>query len=117
MQAARRRQRPGRRETSWRRRQVDIFGGYHVNRVLDAGANVLRLKVRVIVAQDVRKAQPFAHQLQNILYRNASARDAGLAEMSQRIDGDAGFHGSSPPTAAQWPAIASWAPKKARAKA
>src|SRR5437868_8247819 len=75
---------------------MSVFGGYHVNGVLDAGANVFRLKVGIVVANDVGKAQPFADHFQNVLYRDAGACNAGLAKMNLSVDGDAVSHGRSP---------------------
>src|SRR5689334_4254745 len=75
---------------------MDIFRGHHVNRVLDASTDVLRLKVRVVVAKDVGKADPFADQFQDGLHGDACAGNARLTEMDLGIDSDAACHSSFP---------------------
>src|SRR5438876_7817259 len=89
------RTRLGRLKISWRRRQVDVFDSHDVNCILDAGPDVLRIEVRVIIANDFRKAKPFTHQFQHALHRNSSARNTRFSEMDLRVDGDSLFHVSS----------------------
>ena len=47
---------------------MDVFHGHHVNRVLNAGSNILRLKIRVIVLNDLREGKPFTDEFQHALY-------------------------------------------------
>ena len=72
---------------------MDVFGRQNVDGVLDAGTNILRIKVWVKIANDLIEWNAFAYQLQYILHRDPCPSHARLAEVNIRIDRNSFFHG------------------------
>jgi hypothetical protein len=52
---------------------MDVFHSNDVNGVLDARANVLRLKFRVIILNNIGKRKSFADEFQYALHGNSRA--------------------------------------------
>ena len=71
---------------------MDVFSGKHIDCVLDARANVLLIKVGIVISNDLVKGNSLADQFQDALYWDTSARDTGLAEMNSGVDGDSLVH-------------------------
>src|SRR5438552_404892 len=80
---------------SSRRCQVDVFDSHHVNRILDAGANMLGVEVRVTIPNDLRKGKAVTDEFQHVPNGDACTGDAGFPEMDVRVDADSLSHVSS----------------------
>lgn len=73
---------------------MKIFGGYHIDCVLNARLKVLQLQVWVVFLNYLRKRDPFTYQFQDILNRDSRPGNAGLAKMNSRAYRDAAVHRS-----------------------
>jgi hypothetical protein len=69
---------------------VDFFRNNHINRVLDTGANVLGLKVRVVIADDAvaSDASPAPSIIHSILPLSPSVLAFFLSSMVTRCTHD-----------------------------
>jgi hypothetical protein len=63
-------------------READVFTGHHVNRILDARANVFLLQIGVVIPNDLGKGDALADQLQDAVHGNPCPSHAGLPKMA-----------------------------------
>jgi len=64
---------------------MQVLNAQDLDGIADARANVLRLKVGVVITDDFLERHPLAHKFKNIDDRNSCAGNTGLAEMDGRI--------------------------------
>jgi len=64
---------------------MQVLNAQDLDGIADARANVLGLKIGVVIADDVLKGKALAHEFKNIDDGDSCAGNTGLAEMNGRI--------------------------------
>jgi hypothetical protein len=74
---------------------MNVFGRDDINRVLNARAKVVFLKVGIIIPENVIERESLSDQLQDVLHGNPRPGYTGLAKVDSGIDGNTAGHGLS----------------------
>jgi hypothetical protein len=72
---------------------VELFSVDNVDGVLQAGSDVFRGEVRIVIADDLREGDVVADQLKDCLYGNPGAGNTGLTEVDIVANYDTRLHG------------------------